>query len=63
MCSFIIIVEFSHSNRRGSVGSALWLLGPVAYSLIALFGYFVRDWRYLMLIGASLGIPVMIFIW
>jgi hypothetical protein len=31
--------------------------------MMALFAYLIRDWRYLMLLGAILGIPVMIFIW
>ena len=63
MCAFIIVVEFSPSRRRGTVGSAIWLSGPIVYSMMALFAYLIRDWRYLMLLGAILGIPVMIFIW
>ncbi|XP_028394970.1 organic cation transporter protein-like isoform X2 [Dendronephthya gigantea] len=63
MCVFIIVVEFSPSKQRGTVGSSLWLSGPVAFCSIALFGYLIRDWRYLMLLGAALGTPVMIFIW
>ncbi len=63
MCAFIIVVEFSPSRRRGTVGSSIWLSGPIAYSMIALFAYLIREWRYLMLLGALLGAPVMIFIW
>lgn len=63
MCAFIIVVEFSPSKQRGTVGTLIWLSGPIVYCMMALFGYLIRDWRYLMLLGASLGIPVMIIIW
>ena len=62
MC-FIIVVEFSPSRQRGMVGSAVWLFGPIVYSMIALFAYLIREWRYLLLLGATLGTPAMIYIW
>ena len=63
MCMFIIAVEFSPSRSRGMVGAAIWIFGPIVYSSIALFAYFIREWRHLMLLGATLGIPVMVYIW
>ena len=63
MCLFIIVVEFSPSSRRGMVGSTIWLLAPVVYCMIALFAYLIREWRYLLLLGATLGTPVMVYIW
>ncbi|XP_028411397.1 solute carrier family 22 member 16-like isoform X2 [Dendronephthya gigantea] len=63
MCAFIVIMEFSPSKQRGKVGTAMFFSGPVAYSLIALFAFLNRDWRCLMLFGATLGFPVMAFIW
>ena len=63
MCIFIIAVEFSPSKRRGTAGTVLWLSGPVVYSMMALFAYLIREWRYLMLLGAILGSPVMIYVW
>lgn len=63
MCCFIFLVEFSGSKRRGLSGSLLWLSGPVSYSIIALSAFFIRNWRYVMLTGALMASPVMIFIW
>ena len=63
MCAFITVMEFSASRRRGMMGSAVWLFSPFIFSMIALFAYLIREWRYLLLVGATLGTPVMIYIW
>lgn len=63
MSIFIYVVEYSFSERRGFYGTVFWLIAPVSYSTLALCAYLIREWRYLMLVGALMSIPVMIFIW
>ena len=63
MTSFVLLVEYSGVKHRSWAGSNIWYYGSVCFMFLSLLAYLIREWRYLMLYGACVSIPVVISSW
>ena len=63
MTSFVLLVEYSGVKHRSWAGSNIWYYGSVCFMFLSLLAYLIREWRYWMLYGACVSIPVVISSW
>ena len=63
MTTFVLLVEYSGIKHRSWAGTNIWYYGSACFMFLSLLAYLIREWRYLMLYGACVSIPVAISSW
>ena len=63
MTSFVLLVEYSGVKHRSWAGTNIYYYSSVCFMFLSLLAYLIRDWRYLMLYGACVSVPVVISSW
>ncbi|XP_028398822.1 organic cation transporter protein-like [Dendronephthya gigantea] len=63
MISFVLLVEYSGVKHRSWAGTNIWYFGSACFMFLSLLAYLIREWRYLMLYGACVSVPVVMSTW
>lgn len=60
---FVYCMEIIHINSRTAAGIVNNIFVSIGFSTLSLLGYFIRDWRYLMLAVSIPGAPLLFCWW
>ena len=63
MTSFVLLVEYSGVRHRASAGTNIWYFSSLCFMFLSLLAYLVREWRYLLLYGAVISLPIVAVTW
>ena len=63
LAMFVLLTEYVGKRHRHAIGTTLWYFWVLSLMLLALFAYFIRDWRTLSIAGAAPGLLQIIFWW
>lgn len=63
LAMYVLLMEYVGKRHRHVIGTTLWYFWVLSLMLLALFAYFIRDWRTLSIAGAAPGLLQIIFWW
>lgn len=60
-CMFLLISELVSDQKRALASLLIWVMLPIAFSILALKGYFIQRWRTLSMACTAPYIPILFF--
>ncbi|PFX17296.1 organic cation transporter protein-like [Stylophora pistillata] len=60
---FVYCMEIIHINNRTAAGMVNNIFVSIGFSTLSLLGYFIRDWRHLMLVVSLPAAPLLLCYW